>query len=355
MLQGSTQLVKDDLGTLVLTGVNTYSGGTAINGGAVQVSADNNLGAATGPLSFNGGALATTASFTSGRSTTINSGGGTFDVAPSTTLTMSGAIGGAGALSKSNAGTLVLTATNTYAGGTTIGAGTLQLGNGGASGSILGNVADNGTLAFNRSDTVSFAGVISGAGGLVQLGPGTTILTGANSYNGATTVEAGSLRAGAPNTFSPNSAVTVAGSGTLDLNGFNQTISSITNAGLVNLGTSTAPGTVLTAASYRGAGGTFALGGGGGGGRRFAVEDKLVDQRRQRDRQFRSCASINAGGPGVATVASRIPRESRIDQWRFNRRRRLPTRQSCCGRTVRIPVVPRQRRRQRTQRLVPAE
>ena len=86
----------------------------------MQVAADNNLGAATGPLSFNGGTLATTASFTSGRATTINSGGGTFDVAPSTTLTMSGAIGGAGALSKSNAGTLVLAADNTYAGGTTI-------------------------------------------------------------------------------------------------------------------------------------------------------------------------------------------------------------------------------------------
>ena len=107
--------------------------------------------------------LATTASFISGRATTLDSGGGTFDVVPMTTLTMSGAIDGAGALSKSNAGTLVLTATNTYAGGTTIGAGTLQLGNGGASGSILGNVADNGTLAFNRSDTVSFAGVMAPA------------------------------------------------------------------------------------------------------------------------------------------------------------------------------------------------
>ena len=162
--------------------------------------ADNNLGATTGPLSFNGGTLATTASFTSGRSTTINSGGGTFDVAPSTTLTMSGAIGGAGALSKSNAGTLVLTATNTYAGGTTIGAGTLQLGNGSTSGSILGNVADNGTLAFNRSDMVSFPGVISGTGGLAQIGTGTTILTAESTYSGGTTIGAGTLQLGAGGT-----------------------------------------------------------------------------------------------------------------------------------------------------------
>jgi len=81
VLQGSTQLVKEDLGTLVLSEANTYSGGTAIDGGTVQVVADSNLGAATGPLSFNGGTLATTASFTSGRATTLNSGGGTFDVA----------------------------------------------------------------------------------------------------------------------------------------------------------------------------------------------------------------------------------------------------------------------------------
>ena len=83
--------------------------------------------------------------------------------------------------------------TSTYSGGTTIGAGTLQLGAGGTSGSILGNVADNGTLAFNRSDTVSFRGVISGTGLVNQIGSGTTVLTGNNSYGGATTVSAGSL------------------------------------------------------------------------------------------------------------------------------------------------------------------
>ena len=49
-------------------------------------------------------------------------------------------------------------------GGTTIAAGTLQLGDGGADGSILGDVLDNGTLAFNRSDVATFAGTISGSG-----------------------------------------------------------------------------------------------------------------------------------------------------------------------------------------------
>ena len=81
----------------------------------------------------------------------------------------------------------------------------------------------------------------------------------ANSYSGATNVNAGTLRAGALNTFSPNSAVTVASGGTLDLNGFSQTVSGLTNAGLVNMGTGTAPGTVLTTTSYTGTGGTIAM------------------------------------------------------------------------------------------------
>ena len=74
-------------------------------------------------------------------------------------------------------GTLILTGNNTYTGGTTITAGTLQIGNGGTSGSIAGDVSDNGALAFDRSDSVTFGGVISGTGALVQKGSGTLTLT----------------------------------------------------------------------------------------------------------------------------------------------------------------------------------
>ena len=156
------------------------------------------------------------------------------------TIEDGGSSGGSGAsLVKIGAGTLTLTGANTYTGGTIISGGALQLGNGGASGAILGDVVDNGIFAINRSDTFTFGGVISGTGAFMQLGPGTTVLTGANTYTGATNVNAGTLQAGAANAFSPFSAFTVASGATLDLNSFNQTIGSLAGAGNVTLGAAT--------------------------------------------------------------------------------------------------------------------
>ena len=75
-------------------------------------------------------------------------------------------------------------------------AGTLQVGSGPAAGAIPGNVTDNATLAFNRSDVFTYAGNIGGTGNLNQLGAGTLVLTGANTYGGVTTVAAGTLQVG---------------------------------------------------------------------------------------------------------------------------------------------------------------
>ena len=175
--------------------------------------------------------------------------------------TIASELTGNGGIDKHDVGTLVLTGTNSYTGGTTITSGTLQLGNGGASGSILGDVLDNGTLAFNRSDAVTFGGVISGSGAVDQIGPGTTALTSNNNtYSGATNVVFGTLQAGAANVFSPNSAVNVASAGTLDLDGFSQTVAGLANAGWVNMGSGTLPTTVLTVnGNYVGNGGTISL------------------------------------------------------------------------------------------------
>ncbi|WP_243038757.1 autotransporter-associated beta strand repeat-containing protein [Dyella sedimenti] len=196
VLAGDSSLVKTDLGTLVLGGTNTYTGGTSIENGVLQIGADANLGAVGTPLGMDGGTLRTTATFASARGTTLNAAGGTFETAAGTQFTLSSPIGGSGALTKSGDGTLILTGAGSYTGGTTIGAGTLQLGDGGASGSVSGNITDNAALVFNRSDSSTMAGVISGSGTVEQAGSGTTILAGANTYAGGTLISAGTLQLG---------------------------------------------------------------------------------------------------------------------------------------------------------------
>ncbi|WP_205965779.1 autotransporter-associated beta strand repeat-containing protein, partial [Paraburkholderia guartelaensis] len=248
ILQGSTQLQKTDLGTLVLGGANTYAGGTAINGGTLQVSADDNLGAAAGSLSFDGGTLAVTGSgFTSARSTTLNDGGGTIDVAPAGTFTLNGVIGGVGALGKTDMGTLVLAGANTYTGGTAINGGTLQVSADNNLGAATGNVSfDAGTLTVTGSGftsarsmtldagggtidvapaaTLTLNGVVGGAGALIKADTGTLVLTAASTYSGPTTVQNGTLTVNgsiqSPTTVLPSA--TLAGTGTVIGNVLNQ-------------------------------------------------------------------------------------------------------------------------------------
>ncbi len=90
----------------------------------------------------------------------------------------------------------MLTGTHTFTGGTTIQTGTLQIGNGGTSGSLAGDIVNNAALAFNRSDSMSYSGPISGSGALTKLGGGSLVLTGANSFTGGTTITDGTLQIG---------------------------------------------------------------------------------------------------------------------------------------------------------------
>ncbi|MFD4835924.1 autotransporter domain-containing protein [Achromobacter sp. NPDC058515] len=189
-------LTKVGGGTLVLSGANSYTGGTAIRDGVLAIAGDVNLGAASGGLSLDGGALRTSADLATARLTSLGAGGGAFETQTGTRFTHAGAISGAGALTKLGDGTLVLAGLNTYAGGTTISAGTLQLGAGGATGSILGAVENNGALEFNRTDTVVLDEPISGTGRVAQLGAGTTVLADDNHYSGGTAISAGTLQIG---------------------------------------------------------------------------------------------------------------------------------------------------------------
>ncbi len=110
------------------------------------------------------------------------------------TATIASVLSGTQSLDKTGTGTLVLTGTNTYSGGTKVTAGTLQIGKGGTTGSVIGDITDNGALVFKRSDALTYAGLISGTGTLDKRGAGTLSLTAANTFTGGTTVTEGILQ-----------------------------------------------------------------------------------------------------------------------------------------------------------------
>ena len=154
--------------TLTLAGSNSYTGPTAILGGTIQAAAVDNLG--LGPIDFSGGTLRFTGVYDpSTDAMTFNSGGGTLDTG-GLAIVLANPVGnnGPGTLTKAGQGELTLLANATYTGNTVIGAGTLQLGNGGGTGGLLGNVTDYGLLAFNRSDGVTIPGMISGSGAVAN-------------------------------------------------------------------------------------------------------------------------------------------------------------------------------------------
>ena len=178
VIAGSGRVVKDGAGALTLTGDSTYTGGTTISGGTLQIGSGGTTGSIVGNVSNDG----------------------TLAFNRSDDLTFGGVMAGAGALAQSGTGTTVLTGAASHTGGTTISRGTLQIGSGGTAGSIVGNVSNDGTLAFNRSDDVTFGGVIAGAGAVAQVGTGTTVLIGNSMYTGGTTISGGTLQIGSGGT-----------------------------------------------------------------------------------------------------------------------------------------------------------
>jgi fibronectin-binding autotransporter adhesin len=171
-ITGAGGLVKTDTGTLVLSGENSYAGGTRIDLGTLQVASDANLGDVAGGLAFDGGTLQTTAAFDSARSVDLQADGGR--LLTDANLGLSGAITGAGTLTKDGAGTLTLTGDNTYTGGTRVLDGTLV----GDTGSIRGNLANDGSVIFDQADDDTFSGKIAGTGTMTKDGTGALTLTG---------------------------------------------------------------------------------------------------------------------------------------------------------------------------------
>ena len=140
------------------------SGTYNLNGGMLVLSSLG-VGLGSGVLNLNGGTLQINSPFTTTLPIGLNTSGGTatLDTAGNT-VTLSGVLSGPGGLTKTDSGTLVLTTTNTYSGGTTVSAGTLQLGN--AYAVQLSTVTVNGAngLVFGPGITTAFLGALAGSG-----------------------------------------------------------------------------------------------------------------------------------------------------------------------------------------------
>ena len=304
VVSGTGSIIKSGTGTWIFSGANTYTGTTTVSQGTLQLNANapsgsaGTLGNAASTVTLNDAStgannnalligtsgvsvarnitVANSGTGTTTLGSNITSGTGTFtgnvtlnkaaslEADTTANITFStGAISGAGNITKIGTGTVTLSGANTYTGATTVSQGTLKAGvasvantsgafgnnsavtlanTAGATlditgfntqiGSLTGGGATGGnvtlgaaTLSVGGDNTSpgAFAGVISGTGGLTKIGTGTLTFSGANSYTGTTTITAGTLDLAFNQSFS---TVSLAG-GTLKLSSATTTITTL--------------------------------------------------------------------------------------------------------------------------------
>ncbi|MDX2222566.1 MAG: autotransporter-associated beta strand repeat-containing protein [Rhodospirillaceae bacterium] len=162
-MSGSGAFIKEGGDTLTLSGINSYTGGTEVRGGALR----GNTFTVQGNI--------------------LNQGSVEFD---QTFLgTYSGAMSGSGGLVKSGTGIVTLTGANTYTGGTVVLGGRLQ----GTAQGIQGDIDNRATVLIGNFTDESYAGRMSGTGSFIKNGPNTLTLLGNNTYTGTTEIRQGTL------------------------------------------------------------------------------------------------------------------------------------------------------------------
>lgn len=204
---GTGTLQKLDTGTLVLSGANTYTGGTALGGGSLVLGNAQALGAGTLTAAA-GTTLDTNQALALGNAVVLD---GALTLPGSNDLALTGAISGAGSLIKNGTSTLTLSGNNSYAGGTVLSDGSLAVASNSALGSgtlsvtgnsVLGNavaaalgnaVTLGAALTVDNPADLTLAGNISGSGTLIKTNTGVLTLDGSNTYSGGTTIAAGTL------------------------------------------------------------------------------------------------------------------------------------------------------------------
>ncbi len=177
----TSPITKLGTGKLTYTAAQTYTGATNINEGTLEIGTN---GAVAGNIAVANGAKLSFNRFN---------------------YTYAGVISGAGQVEVND--NVILTGENTYTGETTVNNSILRIGNAGTTGSIVSNITLNNSnnatsVGFNRSDTYTYSGVVSGTGMLAHQGTGTLVLNGANTYTSVTGIySTGTLELGTAGTI----------------------------------------------------------------------------------------------------------------------------------------------------------
>ncbi len=213
-------LAKTGAGTLILQGSNSYAGGTILSAGTLRLGSRGAIGS-SGTITFNGGTLQATWTNTDDYSSRFSQAAGQLyridtngaSMALSTNLASSG-----GSLTKMGDGTLWLSGSNTFSGGTEINGGNISVGSAGALGTTGTISFGGGAIRFTEANTTDYSGrfntaagqqyafdtnwqdvafatgLTSSDGSVVKTGFGTLTISGSNAYSGSTTIAQGTLR-----------------------------------------------------------------------------------------------------------------------------------------------------------------
>lgn len=288
--------------TLAGTTANTFTGGTTVLGGTLRLNKSAGVNALTGSINVGDGSasavlllvagnqIADTSVVTLGGTgatagilrmnarvetiaglSSLSAGGGvvenetgsastatlTLNLAANTTQMYSGTLrdgdgvgtDGALILVKTGAGVQVLAGDSTHSGGTTISAGTLAVGNGGATGSLgSGAIVNDGSLVINRTGELAVSQAMTGSGALALGGSGTVVLSGnTNTYSGGTIADQGTLRVmNTSGSATGTGMVTIASSATLSGTGLLSGPVNINVGGTLSVGYNGSAGQTIT-------------------------------------------------------------------------------------------------------------